>query len=190
MQAEKRLEENFSTLEGVPCPGRPLASTNDLLTRSAEQTAGLPDILMAEMKPYGEGRIAIQGEAVALPPQLARALALVFHELATNAAKYGALSRPEGRLLIRWAIRAGRVQIDWAESGGPSVAPVRERGFGTHLLEYVLDRYQGKVEIDFRPDGVVCEIAFPLPGAEPRQTVARPPARLQTSAQPENGHSS
>ena len=158
-----------------------LAATNDLLTKSVQQTADLGDILQAELKPHGEARIATQGEAVALAPELARALALVFHELTTNAAKHGALSRPEGRLLVRWRVLADRVRINWIESGGPPVAPTRERGFGTTLLEKVLDSYQGAVEIDFRSDGVACDISFALPRAEPRPPLDA--ARVPTSPQ-------
>jgi two-component sensor histidine kinase len=158
-----------------------LAATNDLLTNSVAQTADLRDILQAELKPHGEARIAIQGETVALAPELARALALVFHELTTNAAKYGALSRPEGRLLVRWRVLGDRVRINWIESGGPPVAPTYERGFGMTLLESALGSYQGAVEIDFRSDGVVCDISFTLPGAAPRPAfgAAGLPASLQ-----------
>src|SRR5262249_44277052 len=66
-----------------------------------------------------------------------------------------------------------RVQITWTEFGGPSVAPTRERGFGTTLLEHILDSYQGKVEIDFRPEGVVCDISFAFSHPEPPVDAAR-----------------
>ena len=144
--------------------------------------ADLRDILQAELKPHGEARIATQGEPVALAPELARALTLVFHELTTNAAKYGALSRPEGRLLVRWHGLADRVRINWIESGGPPVAPTHERGFGMTLLENVLDSYQSTVDIDFRSDGVVCDISLALPSAatpRPPFGAAGLPASLQ-----------
>ena len=143
--------------------------------------ADLRDILQAELKPHGEARIAIQGDPVVLAPELARALALMFHELTTNAAKYGALSRPGGRPLVRWRVLADRVRINWIESGGPPVAPTHERGFGMTLLENVLGNYQGAVEIDFRSDGMVCDISFALPSAAPRPPfgAAGLPASLQ-----------
>jgi two-component sensor histidine kinase len=164
-----------------------LAAANDLLTKSVEQTADLRDILQAELKPHGETRIAIQGEGVALIPELARALALVFHELTTNAAKYGALCQPEGRLLVRWTVLGNRVQITWTEFGGPPVAPSRERGFGTTLLEHILDRHQGKVEINFRPEGVVCDITFAFSHPEPPLDTARLPTPARLSPQLGNG---
>ena len=92
-----------------------------------------------------------------------------------------ALSRPEGRLLVRWRVLADRVRINWVESGGPPVAPTRERGFGTTLLEKVLDSYQGTVDIDFRSDGVVCDIPFALPSAERRPPIGA--ATLPTTLQ-------
>jgi two-component sensor histidine kinase len=161
------LRSNKTDAEKIVSRIRALAATNDLLTRSVAQTADLRDILAIELKPYGEARIAMQGEAVALVPELARALALVFHELATNAAKYGALSQPDGRLLVSWSVLPGCCQIKWFESGGPPVQASPERGFGTTLLEHILDSYQGKVDIYFQQDGVLCDISFELPSAAP-----------------------
>ncbi len=143
-----------------------LAATNELLTRSSNQTAELRDVLEMELRPYGEARVAMHGRALALVPELARALSLVVHELTTNAAKYGALSRPEGFLAVKWTALGQRVQIIWAESGGPPVPSWRERGFGTGLLESALDSFQGKVESDFRPEGLLCAISFVLPSPE------------------------
>jgi two-component sensor histidine kinase len=183
------LRANKSEAQAINSRIQALAATNDLLAVSSTQTADIRDVLQLELKAYGEGRIAVNGEAVLLEPQLARALALVFHELATNAAKHGALSRPEGRLLVKWAIRASRVQIDWIESGGPQVAPTREAGFGTRLLKHALNQFDGKVEIDFRPDGVTSEISFALPEAALAQTAKRAAlsAPFDTVSQPRNG---
>ena len=181
------LRSNRAEAQKIVSRIEALAATNDLLTKSVAQTADLRDILQAELNPHGEARIAIQGETVALAPELARALALVFHELTTNAAKYGALSQPEGRLLVRWRVLADRVWINWIESGGPPVAPTHERGFGMTLLENVLGSYQGTVDIDFRSDGVVCDISFALPSAEPRPPMgaATLPTTLQRKSRPD-----
>lgn len=140
-----------------------LVAADELLTRSSEQTADLKDIIAAELGPYDARRIAADGQSVVLVPSLARALALIVHELATNAAKYGALSRPEGTLSVSWEIDARRLRIRWVEQGGPTVVPPTRRGFGSRLLERVLNGLNGRVETEFRAEGVVCTISLALP---------------------------
>jgi two-component sensor histidine kinase len=163
------------------------SATNDLLAASANQTAALRDVIELELKAYDEGQVAINGETVILPPQLARALALVFHELAMNAVKHGPLFRSDGRLFVRWASRGERVQIDWIESGGPGVAAIREPGFGTTLLNRVLDPFGGKVETEFRPEGISCQIIFSLPEKNPSIAPATVTAPLRPEPQAGNG---
>jgi two-component sensor histidine kinase len=106
---------------------------------------------------------------VALPPRRAVAVAMVLHELATNAAKHGALSVPGGRVGVAWEVEEGeggarRVRLAWREAGGPAVgaAPGR-KGFGTALIEQSL-RYdlEGTGGLRFEPDGLRCELSFPL----------------------------
>jgi two-component sensor histidine kinase len=138
-------------------------AADELLMRSSDHTADLKDILAAELKPYDAARIAANGESIMLVPSLSRAIALILHELATNAAKYGALSKPEGRLSVSWVAGAGRIQIRWVEEGGPTVAPPVRHGFGSHLIERLLNGLHGSVETDFRPGGLVCEISVGLP---------------------------
>lgn len=139
-----------------------LLVADDLLLRSPDHTADLKDILGAELKAFDATRIATNGESIALVPQLARALALILHELATNAAKYGALSKPDGRISVSWTDEAGRVRIRWVEEGGPTVAPPGRRGFGSQLFERLLNGFHGSVATEFRPEGVVCQITFAL----------------------------
>jgi two-component sensor histidine kinase len=138
-------------------------TADELLTRSSDHTADLKDILAAELKPYDATRIAANGESIMLIPSLSRAIALVLHELATNAAKYGALSNLEGRLSVSWVAGAGRIQIRWVEEGGPTVAPPVRHGFGSYLFERLLNGFHGSVETEFRPGGLVCEIYFVSP---------------------------
>ena len=91
---------------------------------------------------------------------------LVFHELATNASKYGALSDPKGRVTIDWKVEDGRLEIEWREHDGPPVVPPEQRGFGLKMLERALaSDLDGEVEIDFAPDGLLCSIIAPLPEA-------------------------
>jgi two-component sensor histidine kinase len=154
------LRENREDAEKINARIRALAATNELVVRSDDQTADLKDILLAELKPYGEKRVVVQGGAVTLAPDLARSLALIFHELATNAAKYGALSAPDGRLSVFWANDGATIKITWAERDGPAVAPPTKRGFGLYFVERILDSAEGKVATEFRPDGLVCQISF------------------------------
>ena len=97
-------------------------------------------------------------------PQTAVGLALAFHELATNASKYGALSTPEGRLSVRWTTADDQLHLTWTERGGPPVTPPERRGFGTRMIERTLaSEFEGKVELDFASEGVTCTVVAPLP---------------------------
>jgi two-component sensor histidine kinase len=94
-------------------------------------------------------------------------LHMAFHELATNAAKYGALSVPGGRVSVDWQTIADEqgeaVRLTWAESGGPVVRPPVRRGFGSTLVEHALaSEFAGEVKIDFPPHGVICRMRLPL----------------------------
>jgi two-component sensor histidine kinase len=151
-----------------------LAATDELVTRSEDQTATLSDVLSTELKPYGETRIALKGAAVNLPPELARSLGLICHELATNAAKYGALSGQEGRLSITWVASGGGVQITWKESNGPPVLPPRTPGL-RHTFHRATARQparEGKTCIS--PCGALCEITLALSDLEPEHRLTPP----------------
>ena len=109
---------------------------------------------------------------------------MIVHELATNAAKYGALSSPEGQVRVAWrrAMKDGveRVEFDWRESGGPPVASPIHRGFGTRLIERsVRNQLGGSVAVDYSESGLGCRISFPLAEAE---ASARPPAEREDMA--------
>ena len=115
--------------------------------------------------------MAVAGLPLLLAPPAALMLNLAFHELATNAAKYGALSVPGGRVEIGWAVdRADRkvpvLEIAWRERGGPPVRPPARRGFGSRLVERALAREFGaEVKLDFAPGGVECRIRLPFAAA-------------------------
>lgn len=146
---------------------RALAATDAFVTRSDGQTAGISDILTAEFVPYDPGRVSLEGEPVELPSQLAVMVALIFHELATNAAKYGALSTLEGRVAVSWAKEGEKITIDWRESGGPPVPAPSRKGLGKRLLEHGLDQFHGRIESRFESTGFGCAITFTLPGEQP-----------------------
>jgi two-component sensor histidine kinase len=151
-----------------------LSQTHNLLTQRHWQGAALGDVLAAELAPYMEGarpRVRLQGPPVNLPPQAALALGMTFHELATNAAKYGALSMPEGEVAITWEADRGespRVRLCWVESGGPPVEEPTRRGFGSRLIERgVRNELGGVLRLEFRREGLRCEIELPLEAPQP-----------------------
>jgi two-component sensor histidine kinase len=112
--------------------------------------------------------VEASGPAVRLAADIIEMLNLAFHELATNAAKHGALSVPEGRVEVSWTLRrTGKgtrlVEIGWRERGGPPVTPPKRRGFGSRLLERGLaQKVGGTVTLDFRPEGLECRIGLPI----------------------------
>jgi two-component sensor histidine kinase len=140
-----------------------LSATNDLLTGSPDQITDLKSVLSAEFKPYAVGRIVMDGRRMNLGGDLAKPLALVFHELATNAAKYGSLSEPGGVLSVCWEVFGGRAEIRWVEQGGPIVAAPTKQGFGTQFIGQILKTLEGAVVTEFRPRGVECTISFLVP---------------------------
>jgi PAS domain S-box-containing protein len=141
-----------------------LAAAHDLLTGRNWEGAELRDLVVAVTAAHCSDRVAIDGPPLQLPPKLAVTLALVLHELCTNAVKYGALSVAKGRLTVAWTSDSERLDLSWSESGGPRVETPRRRGFGTRMIERaVAAEIGGEARLDFRPEGLVCEIEADLP---------------------------
>jgi two-component sensor histidine kinase len=155
-----------------------LSRAHSLLTRSQWRSAGLEELVRHTLAPYGGGggsAIDIAGPRIAVRPKPALALALVLHELATNAAKYGSLSTSAGRLSVIWDETALGLVIGWREEGGPTVEEPATRGFGRTLIERaVAHELDGSVRFDYRGAGLFCEIRVPLT-AELSADEARPP---------------
>lgn len=146
---------------------RALSATHDLLTQSEWGTTPIRSVVLAELAPYAQDAdhlIELQGPDVELAPNDALSLGLAIHELATNAAKYGALSVVSGRLQIHWTMISSELaRIEWVERGGPPVAEQRNRGFGTELIEKIVAHELGRpVELRFEPEGVVCVLISPV----------------------------
>lgn len=138
-----------------------LSAAHNVLTERNWESASIAQLAAVSTAPYDpEGtRVTAEGPPVHLEPKIAVALSLALHELATNAAKYGALSTPEGRAAVRWALAQPRLTLTWTESGGPPVTPPTRTGFGARLLERGLAaELGGTVRLDFRPEGLVCTI--------------------------------
>lgn len=146
---------------------RALSATHDLLSRSDWRNAALGDIVRAELAPYMEGddgHVEMSGPDIKLAPNDAMSLGLAIHELATNAAKYGALSTSGGRIYITWQLLSPRlVDIHWREEGGPSVSEPAKRGFGRDLIEKIVaHELKSEVDLKFFPSGVECILKVPV----------------------------
>jgi len=144
---------------------RALAATDDLIARVDSRGCDIKDLLLSELSPYGHVRFTLNGESLFLPAKLAVSLALIFHELATNASKYGAFSSTRGLLQVSWFAAGDRLNIVWDETEGPPVGPVGEDGFGTKLLNSALRSFDGKTEIAYLKSGIHCTMQCRIPKA-------------------------
>jgi two-component sensor histidine kinase len=161
----------IQTLKGVALQARDaflarlfaLSSQHDLLTLDNWEGASLEGVVRRALRPWREedrARFKVEGPAVHLDTKRALALGMAFHELATNAAKYGAFSNQTGMVHVTWTIEpdGARLKLRWEETGGPLVSQPQKHGFGLRLLERGLTReISGKVTLDFRPEGLVSE---------------------------------
>ena len=156
-----------------------LAKAHDILTQKNWSGADLHDLIAASIKPHAPiARFQISGEKVWLPPNVALSCALGLHELTTNAIKYGALSNANGRVSISWKLdgqkHQRRLELEWRETGGPTVGPVERKGFGTQLLERIFDSDSGgRVVLTFERSGLVCLFRVNL--SEPNEAEAHFP---------------
>ena len=143
---------------------RALANVHSLFVATRWIGAELSAIATQELAPYSEtdeARLSIDGPQVLLEPNTAQAIAVTLHELATNSAKYGALSAAEGRVELRWSHAAdGQLILRWTETGGPAVQKPARLGFGSRLIERTIGQLMGHAQFDWRHDGLVCEITL------------------------------
>jgi two-component sensor histidine kinase len=144
-----------------------LAVADDLILSSENRGADLKSLLYAELKPYELSRVSLAGPAVMLPSKLASTLALVFHELTTNAAKYGALSFPEGSIGIRWDTNSGGLDLEWCEPD-VQVRTADRQGFGSRLLAVALIPFGGQIERQVDGCGLRYRISLPKLQEQPR----------------------
>ncbi|MCD6072815.1 MAG: signal transduction histidine kinase [Microvirga sp.] len=139
---------------------RALATANDVLLENQLREFDLESLLIRVTEPYAGAapRFTLAGGKVTLPPRLNVPLALVLHELATNAAKFGALSGEDGRVEMKWTPHASGTELSWVETGGPGIQGSPEKGFGMRLVEDILSAEIGGVSVDFLPAGLRCQI--------------------------------
>lgn len=134
---------------------RSLAISHTLLTDNDWSGIRLRSIILSELQPYDPTRVVLKGPDLQLPAEMALSFALAVHEMTTNAAKYGALSVPDGRVTVEWSREARTLHFNWIESDGPTVQPPRRRGFGSILLEQALgNQIRGSVRQEFASEGV------------------------------------
>jgi two-component sensor histidine kinase len=149
---------------------RSMADSQDLVTQ-AGRTLPLGDLLDRALTPFDPARFDRDAKLaeVSIPSEVVVAMALLLHELSTNAVKYGALSAPAGRVSLSISENGdGRVVLGWTEVGGPKVGPVTRKGFGSRLLDVSLRNNGGKVDGEFHPDGFRARIHFPAARPERR----------------------
>jgi len=144
---------------------RALSATDDLIAKVDGSGCDIRDLLLSELGPYGHVRFTLNGNPLFLPAKLAVSLALIFHELATNAGKYGAFSSARGLLQVSWSVTDDRLNIIWDETEGPTIGAIGEAGFGTKLLKSALTPFHGKTEISFLKTGVHCTMQCRIPQA-------------------------
>jgi two-component sensor histidine kinase len=155
-----------------------LARANQQLANRAWRGASLNDVIQSELEPFA-GRFKIDAEKdITLSPQAAQNFALAVHELATNAAKYGALSVPQGKVTIGWTIGAEKLNFRWQEREGPPVAFPRRKGFGTTLLSATL----GDGLTQFPAEGFSYEIDLALSAVSARPAPDGNSVFIQTAA--------
>jgi PAS domain S-box-containing protein len=168
-----------------------LARAHTLLSRSRWEGADLATVANEELAPYRSAtveRATASGPATILGPIAAQSLALVLHELATNAVKYGALSVPTGRVALTWELTQDEITLRWTELGGPAPKQPERRGYGTRVINGTIDgQLGGKATFDWRPPGLCCTIVLPRSGSLLAQLPAKSTlaaARLGEPAQP------
>lgn len=167
-------------VEGLAARIQSMAKAHSLLSQSRWEGVSIKNLLMEELAPYASGSATLEivGPDVVLTSKSALALSLAIHELATNAAKYGALSAPDGRVAIRWGLAdTGGLDLSWREAGGPPVAPPTRRGFGSTLIERALAmETDGHATLRYLREGVVCEVALPQASLAAAGPAGPPPA--------------
>ena len=142
-----------------------LSNAHRLLAGSRWEGADLNRLVDEEFAPYragGKERVSARGPVVMLPPATAQTIALALHELATNAAKYGALSTETGRVDLTWRLEGGRLELSWMESDGPQITPPNRRGYGSRAIVAGIERQLGgMVQFDWQTNGLRCRLSVP-----------------------------
>ena len=175
---------------------RSMASTHELLSSSRWQGVPLRELVRRELAPYASDSNAhIKGPQVILSAEAAQTTASVLHELTTNAAKYGALSKQEGRVSVRWCCapngrKPGALTIEWLETGGPAVeVPKDKSGYGRSIItELVPYELGGTARLAFSPEGVRCRLVIPAKWLAPKADKSKGRSRTRNGGMPPEGN--
>jgi PAS domain S-box-containing protein len=180
MTKSKSIESYVSTVEGRIAA---LSTAHALLAESRWEGASLNRLVDEELAPYRNSdaeRIGIVGPAVFLKPETAQIIALVLHELATNAVKYGALSDPAGKVGLSWQCDQNKLGLQWIETGGPSVTPPTIKGYGTKVITAsIQQQLSGAATFDWRPAGLAFDMAISI--GDPASTAPSRKPRAATT---------
>jgi two-component sensor histidine kinase len=141
-----------------------MSGAHDLLTRTAWESAALEDVINTALRPFLGPRVSISGPHLQIDPTTALNLSLIIYELATNAAKHGALSNDAGQVALSWRRIGEKAEVIWIEAGGPPTAPPAHKGFGSRLIERAARDLQ-PAGLDFMPGGVRCKLTIDLASA-------------------------
>lgn len=142
-----------------------IANVHRLFAASRWAGAELHQMITQEVAAYRRGdgsRILIDGPELLLEPNAAQTLAVIIHELATNAAKYGALSENTGNVAVKWASQDKSLILSWTESRGPPVTAPSREGFGTRVMTRMVQQANGEIHLDWRPEGLACKVTIPI----------------------------
>ena len=159
------LQNQPQVWAGIDRRMRALSATDDLIAKVDGLGCDIKDLLLSELGPYGHVRFTLNGDRLFLPAKLAVSLALIFHELATNAGKYGAFSSSRGLLQVSWSVTDDRLNVAWDETEGPPIGTIGEAGFGSKLLQSALKPFDGKTEIAYLKTGVHCTMQCRIPSS-------------------------
>ena len=175
----------MSTADFVTALGgrlKSMATTHELLSYRRWYGVPLAELVQRELAPFATaGNTKVEGPEEILSAEASQAMAMVFHELATNAAKYGALSSANGHVSVRWGQRRNghahtRLSILWEERGGPSVPPLTQSGYGTDVIRDLIPyELGGTVDLVHAPEGVRCELEIPGHWLSSRDPPSHPP---------------
>lgn len=162
-----------------------LARAHSLLSNATWRGAGLAELVQNQLQLglIDAARLAVSGPCIDLPPDLALHLALVLHELATNAHKYGAFANPEGRVRLEWSLAGNELHLSWRETGVPNLAAPSRTGFGTTLIERSLKAMGGLAQVEYGSTGICWQLCLSVPGQQKQEPEA--PASLVAPGAPD-----
>lgn len=138
-----------------------LADTNDVLMH-AQDVSTFAGLIDRELAHFGSSRVHVSGPDFSCTRETLTLLSLVIHELATNAAKYGAFATDTGSLYLDWSLMSGRLDLEWRECGVTGISQLRSRGFGSKLLDAVAQRFNGSVHLEPAEGGLTCRLTLQL----------------------------